>query len=108
MIAAVFLDIEVNGTIHFISESLVDNDFDHLDLFRNMACSSRLNGRRKGVEHPENLMESERISLNNFHRLHLLQSCLFRKFIVALIAVAFEVTCIGNISHIAYLISEVA
>src|SRR5690606_2839749 len=108
MIAAVFLDIEVNGTVHFISEALIENDFDHLYLFRNMAGSSRLNGRREGVEHPQNLMESERISLNNFHRFHLLQPGLFRKFIVALIAVAFEVTCIRYISYIAYLISEVA
>src|SRR5690606_2179338 len=50
MLFGVFIHIKVYGTVYFISITVVDNLLDHLDLFRNMSRSSRLDAWWQCVE----------------------------------------------------------
>jgi hypothetical protein len=72
-----------------------------------MACSGWFYTGRNGVENTHYIMKTNGVSLNNFHRLQLLEPGFFGELIIPLISVAFEVASIGNISYVANLKAKV-
>src|SRR5690606_37841667 len=67
-IVVVFGDIEVHAAAGFIGEALVDQFFDHLDLFGNVAAGTR---RNVGTAHAKPIHRVEvgtGVRLDNLHR----------------------------------------
>ncbi len=105
--AGIFLYIKINRSINLVCKTIIQDGFYHRYLLADMAGSSRFNAWRKNIEFLHHLPEINSIALHNFHRFKLLQACFLADFILAYIRITFQVTCIGNIAHIAHLITQV-
>src|SRR5690606_6070772 len=101
----IFVHIEINGSIDLISIAIVDDLLNHLDLLRNMPGRSRFDAGWQGIEHAQYLMKTQCVLLDDFHGLQLLKARLFSKLVITFVVVPLQVTCIGNISHIAYFVT---
>ncbi len=77
MRSSIFFYIEINGAIHHIAITSLDDRFDHADLFNNMASSSRLNRRRQCIKLLHRPVKQVGVFLHQFHRFQLFQHGFF-------------------------------
>ena len=72
-----------------------------------MGTRHRLDGWREDIERLHIVMIGSQIVLHHLHWLDLLESCLLRNLVLAIIRVVLEVADVGNIADIADLIIQV-
>ncbi len=96
----VFLYIEIDRTVDFVSKALVDELLNDLDLLDDVTCRRGLDARREDVELTHDAMEVFGVAFHHFHRFQLLQSCFLGNFVFALVGVVFEVTHVGDVSDV--------
>ena len=106
MIFVIFRHIKVNRTLAFVSISVLQDLFHQLNLFDDMSRCMRFNAGRKHVQRLHSLMIAVQVILNNFHRLQLFQTSFLCNFIFTVISIMFQMTYIGNVSYITYLIAQ--
>ena len=78
-----------------------------LDLLLNVGTRHRLDGWGEDIERLHIVMIGSQIMLHHLHRLYLLESCLLRNLVLAIIRVVLQVADIGNIADVADLIVQV-
>ncbi len=102
----VFLDIEVNRTVLNICEAGVENLLNHCNLLDDMTRGMRLDRRTQHIELVHRLMVSDSVILCNFHRLEVFQTGFLCNLILAFVGIVLKVTHVGNVAHIAHLVTE--
>ena len=98
--------VEVDAAIGFISVATCDDLFDHFDLFHDVACCTWLDGRAFDVEDPHHIMEIIGVLLYDFHRFKVFEPRFLTNLIFSVIRVPGQVTNVGDVSHIAYLVAQ--
>ena len=107
MIFVVLLHIKVNRPFAHIGIAVFENLFYILDLFDDMPRSMRLDTGRQHIERLHRFVVAVEIKLYHLHRFELFETGFFRDLILSLIGIVFEMSHIGDIAHIAYLITDV-
>ena len=102
----IFIYIEVHRAFAFVSESVVENFFYQLNLLYDMTRSMRLDARRKHVKRGHGIVVADGVVLHYFHWLQLLQTGFLSDFVFAFVSVVFQMTYIGNVTHVAHFISQ--
>ena len=103
----VSLYVKVYGAVALVGKTVVDDFLNQLYLFHDMSRGVRLYAWRKHVEGLHRRVITVGIILRYLHRLKLFEPCFLRNFVLALVCIVFQVAHIGDIPHVAHLVSEV-
>ena len=106
-LVVVGVHVKVYRPVAHIGPAFVENGLGHFYLFNDVACGGRFNGRRQGTQTAHDFSKVDRVALHNFHGLDFLQTRFLGNFIFAYIGIAFQVTGIGDVAHIAHLVAKV-
>ena len=99
--------VKINRTIGHISIAIVQDLLHHFDLLRDVSGSTGFDTGRQHVENAHHIMETHRVLVGDLHWLQLLQACAFAQFVFSTgIHIAFQVTYICHVAHIAYLVIQ--
>ena len=107
VVFVVFFHIEIHRTIALISISGIQNFFNKLYLFHNMAGRFRLDAWRKHIQHFHRFMIAKCVIINYFHRFEFFDSGFFPDFILAFVGIIFQMAYIGNIPYVANFVAEI-
>ena len=102
----VFFHIEIDRSLAFVSVAVVDNLFYQFDLLDDMARGVRLDAGGQYVQRIHGLMVAVQVILYYFHRLQLLEACLFGYLVFAFVGVVLEVAYVGDVAYVAHLITQ--
>ncbi len=103
----VFLHIEVDRAVALIGKAVGKDLLHQLLLLDDMPGGMWLDARRQHVECLHRRVVAVGIVLRHLHRLQLLQPCLLRDLVVALVGIVFQMAHVGDIAHVAHLITQV-
>ena len=103
----VFLDVEINGAVALVCETVGEDFLHQLYLLDDMPCGMRLDARREHVERCHGVVVAVRVVLRHLHRLELLHTRFLRDFILSLVGIMFQMPHVGDVPDIAHLITEV-
>ena len=106
MILVVFCYIKIHGTFTFVSISVFHDFFHQADLLDDMSRSMRLDAGRKYIEGFHCFVVTVQVILYHFHRFQLFKTCFFCNLVFTFIGIMFQMTYIGDISHIAHFVSQ--
>ena len=107
MLATVFLHVEIDRPVHLVGITGSKNLLDHLRLFQDMSGGGGFDARRQCVELLQHLMETNGVFLYDLHRFQLFQFRFLGELVISLIAVTLKVSCVGDVAHVADLVSQV-
>ena len=105
ILLVVSLDVKVDRTVRLVGKTIVQYLLHQLLLFDDVTSGMRFDARRQHVEGFHSLMVAVGIVLGYLHRLQLLQTSLLFYLVVAFIGIVLQVAHIGNVAHIANLIT---
>ena len=108
MVGVVLAHVEVDAAVALVSIARVEYLLHGLNLLDYMPAGARLDRRRCHIEQAHGLMVAQGVGLHDFHGLELLQPCLLCDFVLALVSIVFEMAHIGDVTHIAHLVAQVA
>ncbi len=106
MVLIVFLDIEIHRPVALVGVSVGDDLLHQLLLLDDVSRGVGLDARGKHVERLHGMMVAVGVVLRYLHWLQLLESRLLLNLVIALVGVVLEVSDIGDVTHIAHLVSE--
>ncbi len=98
--------IKVHRTIALVRESAVDELLGEFNLFEDMSRRRWLNGWRQQIENIQNFVEIYRVFLHDLHRFQFLEPRLLHETIIIHIAIIGQMSGIGDIPHITYVVTE--
>ena len=104
----VLLHIEIDGAVALVGKAIVNNLPHQLLLFNDVSRSMRFYAGWQAIQCSHRLMEAVRVVLSYFHRFQLFQSRLLGNFVLSLVCIMLQVPYIGDVTHIAYLIADMA
>ena len=105
MLFVILYHVEIHRTVALIRESVVKNLLNELLLFDNVTRSMGFDAGTKHTELCHRLVEAIGVVLRHFHWFELLEACLLCNLVFALVGIMFEVAHIGNVTHIAHLVT---
>src|SRR4030042_3459472 len=103
---AILYYVKIDRTVNLISIIILNQTLNKFLLFNNMAGSSWLNGRLKGIQLIHIPVECVHIILYHLHWFKMFEPGSFFNLILTLIGIIFEMSDISNIPDIPDLISE--
>ena len=106
MVLVVFGNVEINVSVAFVGIARVDDAFHIFNLFDDMTAGMRFDAWREHIERFHSLVIAIEIELHHFHRLELFEASLLCDFVFALIGIVLQVAHVGDIAHIAHLVTE--
>ena len=107
MSLVVFGDVEVDGAVAFVGKSVGEDFLYQLFLFDDVPRRLWFNAGRKHVEQLHGSMIGVGIMLCNLHGLKLFESRFLGNLIVAIVCIVFKMPHIGDVSHVAHLVTQV-
>ena len=99
--------IEIYRALALVCKAIVHNLLHKLYLLYYVARRVRLYAWRQHIERLHHLVIVKRILLHHLHRLKLFKACLLRYLVLAIIGIVFQVAHIGDVAHIAHLVTNV-
>ena len=108
MFAVIALHVEIYRSLAFVSHPGIQYAFYHGYLLYDMTRCPWFDAWFEHIQFVERGMVPVREILHHFHGFQLLEPGFLGNFIFALVGIIFEVTHIGNVTHITYFISQVA
>ena len=106
VVAVVFLDIEIDRPFADVGVTRIENLLHKCNLFDDVPRCVRLDARRQHVQSLHRLVVTQRIVLDNLHRLEFFEACFFGYFVFALVGIVLQMSHIGDVAHIAYFVAE--
>ena len=107
MVAVVLLHIEIHRALAFVGIAILQDFLHQLNLLDDVSRGMRFYTWRKHIQRIHCLMVAVRVILSHFHWFQLFESCLLSNLVLALIRIVFQVSHIGDVAHIAHLVTEV-
>ncbi len=101
----VFLYVEINAAVALVSKTVVENLFHQLHLLNYVAGGMRFDARRQHIEVVHRIVETVCKILRHFHRFKLLETRFLGYLVLTFVSVVLKMPHIGNIPHIAHLVS---
>lgn len=101
----IFLYVEINAAVALVSKTVVENLFHQLHLLNYVASGMRFDAGRQHIEIVHRIVEAVCKILRHFHRFKLLKPRFLGYFILTFVGVVLKMAHVGNIPHIAHLIS---
>ena len=101
----IFLNIEINTAVAFISKTVIENFPYQFFLLYNVSRGMRFDAGRKNIESLHGIMVTVRIILSHFHGFKLFKAGFLLYFILTFVSVVLQMPHIGNVPYISYLIS---
>ena len=108
ILLVVGLDVEVDTAVGLVGEATVENLLHELLLFDDMSGGTGLYRWTQHSHGIHSLMVAPCVVLCYLHGLELLEACLLGNLVLALIGIVLEMTYIGDIAHVPYLITKMA
>ncbi len=105
VLGVVGLNVEIDRAIADVGQTLVENLLHILDLLDDMTRGAWLDRGGQDAQLAHCVVIAIGVVLSHFHRFELLQASLLRDLVLALVGIVFEVAYVGNITHVAHLVS---
>ena len=105
VLRVVGLNIEIDRTIADVGQTLVEDLLHILDLLDDMTRRVGLDRGGQYAQLAHSVVIAIGVELSHFHRFELLQTSLLRDLVLALVGIVFEVTYVGDITHVAHLVA---
>ena len=102
----IFLHIEVHAALTDVGITVIQDFLYQFYLLDDMPGGMRFDAGRQHIQGLHGRMETVRVVLCHLHRLQLLQTSLLGNFIFAFVGIVLQMPHIRNITHIAYLITD--
>lgn len=103
----IFLHIEIDAALADIGVAVVEDLFHQLLLLDDMAAGEGLDAGRQNIQGVHGLVEAVGIELRHLHGLQLFEAGFLGNLVLALIGVVLQMTHVGDIAHIAHLVTDV-
>ena len=91
MFLVVFLHVEIDAALALVGEAVLEDFLDELDLFDDVSCGMGFDAGGQAVQGAHGIVESVGVVLCHFHGFQLLQTCLLRNLVLALVGIVLQV-----------------
>ena len=106
IILGILLHVHIYATVAHVSVALVHNLLHKSNLLNDMSAGMWFDRRWKHIQQFHIAMVAVGEVLHHLHWLKLLQACFFSYLILTLISIVLQVAYVGDVTHIAHLITQ--
>ena len=107
MFSVVGLNVEVDGSVAFVGESIGQNPLHQFFLLNDMARGLRFDAGGKHAQELYSGVVCVGIMLGNLHGFELFEPGFLGDFVVSLVGIVFQMAHVGDVSHVAHFVAEV-